>query len=88
MPNKEKEITFNPDLDMFPSMAQYLGEKLHIRPADILDTWSIPELIVTYGTIANEESKENFARWKELDPKTRVKYPRPEEYRVYFMGEI
>lgn len=67
-------------------MAHYLAEKLHIRPSEILDTWSVPELLVAYGKMANEETQKNLMEWKELDPKQRVKYPRPKEYIVYFVG--
>lgn len=74
-------------MDMYHSMAQYVGKKMHIRPQEILTTWGTPELIVTYGTLANEEQAELHARWKDLDPKQKVKFPRPEEYKVYFMGE-
>lgn len=73
---------------MYASMANYLAEKLNVRPAEILDTWSVPELIVTYGQFANGDSQRNLAEWKELDAKQRIKYPRPDEYIVYFVGVI
>lgn len=73
---------------MFGSMAHYLAEKLNIRPTEILDTWSVPELLVTYGQYANEETQRNLNEWKELEPKQRMKHTRPKEYMVYFMGVL
>jgi len=69
-------------------MANYVAKILYIRPSEILDTWGVPELIVTYGHFANEQSQKNFEEWKSLDPKQRVKYPRPPEYAVKFLGVI
>ena len=69
-------------------MAHYVAEKLHIRPSEILDEWYVPELIVAFGNIANKEAQKSFAEWKDLDAKQRMKYPRPPEYQVYFMGEL
>ena len=73
---------------MYGSMAHYVSEKLHIRPSEILDTWSVPELLVAYGSIANREAQKGFDEWKGLDPKQRSKISRPKEYVVYFVGEI
>lgn len=69
-------------------MANYVGKILYIRPAEILDTWGVPELIVTYGNYANEETHRNYEEWKNLDSKQRAKYPRPPEYAVKFRGVI
>ena len=73
---------------MYGQMASYVGKLLHIRPGQILDTWSVPELIVTYGNYANEESQRNFERWKSLDSKQRMQTTRPQEYAVFFRGVI
>lgn len=67
-------------------MASYVGKLLYIRPGEILDTWGVPELIVTYGNYANEQAKRNFEEWKSLQPQQRNKYPRPPEYAVKFLG--
>ena len=67
-------------------MAHYVGKILHIRPAEILDEWCVPELIVTYGTYANEQSKKNLDEWNALNNKEKMKYPRPQEYAVKFLG--
>lgn len=69
-------------------MASYLGKVLNMRPGEILDTWGVPELIVTYGNYANEQARKNFEEWKSLEPKQRSKYPRPPEYAVKFRGVI
>lgn len=73
---------------MYGSMANYVAKVLHIRPGEILDTWGVPELIVTYGEYANEQAQKNFAEWKSLDAKQRVKVERPPEYAVRFHGVI
>lgn len=65
-------------------MAHYVAKILHQRPNDILDTWSVPELIVAFGEYANEQSKQNYEEWKHLDSKTQVTIPKPNEYAVYF----
>ena len=65
-------------------MAHYLAKVLHMRPNDILDTWSVPELIVAFGQYANEESMKNYHEWKQLDAKTRASVPKPTEYIVHF----
>ena len=69
-------------------MANYVAEVLHIRPSEILDTWNVPELIVTYGNYANEQAQKNYNEWSNLDTKTRIKIPRPPEYAVKFIGVI
>lgn len=73
---------------MYTSMASYVGKILHIRPSEILDEWTVPELIVTYGNYANEQAQRSYEEWKSLEPKQRVKYPRPPEYAVKFYGVI
>lgn len=73
---------------MYDNMAHYMSEKLHIRPSEILDTWSVPELLVAYGTSINNEAQDTFNEWKSLDTKQRSKITRPREYVVYFVGEI
>lgn len=71
---------------MYSSMAHFVGEKLHIRPSEILDEWCVPELIVAYGVYANEISQQNYANWKALDVKARSGMPAPEKYAVKFIG--
>lgn len=73
---------------MYGSMAHFVAKTLHIRPNEILDTWGVPELIVTYGEYANELAQKNYAEWKQLDPKQRMKVERPPEYAVKFQGVI
>ena len=73
---------------MYASMASYVGKILHIRPSEILDEWTVPELIVTYGNYANEQARRNYEDWKSLEPRERVKHPHPPEYAVKFYGVI
>lgn len=69
-------------------MANYLGKILHIRPSEILDTWGVPELIVDYGNYANEQAHRNYEEYNNLDSKEKMKYPRPPEYAVKFLGTL
>lgn len=55
-----------------------------MRPNDILDHWGVAELIVTFGYYANEKASQQYEQWKELDPQTRAKTPKPDRYVVYF----
>lgn len=66
-------------------MAYYVGRKLSLNPNEILDTWTGPELMVSYGVYANEETQQNYAEWKALDPKTRQTVEKPAEYAVRFI---
>ena len=66
-------------------MANYVGKVLHLRPAEILDTWGVPELIVAYGEYANEVSMQNYEDWAHMDAQSRG--IRPEKYIVKFLGE-
>lgn len=69
-------------------MANYVGKILHIRPSEILDTWGVPELIVAYGNYANEQAHRNYEDWKQLSTKDKMKYPKPPEYAVKFLGTL
>lgn len=87
---KPKSITdeYNARFDIYGTMAHYVAKKLHQRPADILDGWCVPELIVAYGQYTNEEAERNYQEWKNLPTKERVKYPPPPEYAVKFYGDV
>lgn len=50
--------------DLYSRMAYFLSSKLKIRPNEILDSWGVPELIVTYGQIVNEIAQKNYATWE------------------------
>lgn len=85
---KAKETINNDDkymakLEIYTSMAHYVGKILHIRPSEILDTWGVPELIVAYGEYANEQSLKNYNEWKALDAKHRGQQPK--KYQVMFI---
>lgn len=73
--------------DIYASMAYFVAKTLNIRPNEILDTWGVPELIVTYGQYANEMARRNYEEWKQLDPKTKAKHGEPPRYAVYFHGD-
>lgn len=68
-------------------MAHYVAKILHQRPNDILDNWTVPELLVAFGEYANEKAKENYESWKSLDNKQRAKTPKPPEYIVHFHND-
>ena len=85
---KDYSDEFSARFDLFGSMAHYVAEKLHQRPGEILDNWSPAELIVAYGQYTNEEVARNYAEWKALPAKDRVKHAPPPEYAVRFYGDI
>lgn len=63
-------------------MAHFVGKELHIRPTEILRTWSVPELIVAYGEYTNEIARRNYEEWKSIG---NLSTPRPKEYHVMFI---
>jgi hypothetical protein len=75
---------FFAELNLYSYMAHYVGKELGIRPNDILDYWGVPELLVAYGTYANEMTYKNYMEWKGLDSSTRGSIERPKEYAVKF----
>lgn len=78
--------TYNPEVDDYSTMAHYVGKILGIRPSVILDTWSVPELIVAFGIYRNEQQEEIYqnvkAQNKHLKGKDRL--PKVERYIVKF----
>lgn len=50
-------------------MAYFVAKELHLRPMDILENWGCEELLVAYGTYANNHSQERFSM---LSPKERA----------------
>lgn len=60
-------------------MAHFVGEKLKIRPNEILDEWTVPELIVAYGYYVNEIAQRNFSMWE-----TTKQGEMPKKYYVRF----
>lgn len=68
-------------------MSYFVAKTLHIRPNEILDTWGVPELIVTFGEYANQTARQNFEEYKSIsDDSVRNKIPRPKEYYVRFIS--
>lgn len=79
---------FFADLDIYTSMAHFVGKTLHIRPNDILDNWGVAELVVAYGQYSNEITSKNYEEWKRLDSHTRFKVEKPDKYNVEFYGTL
>lgn len=46
-------------------MAYFVAKELHMRPTEILNTWTCEELMVAYGEYANHHSNE----YVEMTPK-------------------
>lgn len=46
-------------------MAYFVAKELHMRPSEILNTWTCEELMVAYGEYANRHSNE----YVEMTPK-------------------
>lgn len=65
-------------------MAHFVAKEIGMRPGEILDTWSVPELIVAYGEYMNEISRKNYAEWRAMPVQSRGS--QPEEYIVEFIG--
>lgn len=70
-------------MNMYNSMAHFVGKTLHIRPLEILTTWGVPELLVAYGHYADEITSRNLEDWKAMG-ESRNKIARPKEYQVKF----
>lgn len=85
--NKRKELkTFNADFDDYSAMAHYLGKKLMMRPLEILQTWSVPELIVAYGTYQNEDQLKAYHEIENHNKNAKAsdRVPRINKYAVKF----
>lgn len=72
-------------MNTYQYMAHYVAAKLKIRPSEILDTWGVPELIVTFGQYANEESYRQYREYQAMPAESRAKVKeRPKEYVLEF----
>ena len=65
-------------------MTHFVAKELGQRPNDILDTWTVPELLVAFGQYANEKTERNYEEWKNLSSDARAKTQMPSKYAVYF----
>lgn len=54
-------------------MAHFVGKVLHIRPSEILDNWSVPELVVAYGEYLNEKYYQSYLEYENLDKESKKK---------------
>ena len=77
--------SFFAGFNLYTMMAHTVGEILHIRPNEILDTWGVPELIVAYGQYMNEKAQEAYQGWVVRNRKTKED-PMPSQYYVRFIG--
>ncbi|MDH6364649.1 hypothetical protein M2139_001636 [Enterococcus sp. PF1-24] len=68
-------------------MAYKVAKILGMSPEIILDNWSVPLLIVTFGNYINDETLKEYHTWKNMDATTRSKTPRPEKYGVRFLDD-
>lgn len=61
-------------------MAYFVARELHIRPYEILTTWTCEELCVAYGEYANIHSNEAYeARMSLFRKNEKPKKPSPDE---------
>lgn len=61
-------------------MAYFVARELHIRPYEILTTWSCEELCVAYGEYANIHSNEAYeTRMAYFKKNEKPKRPAPDE---------
>ena len=61
-------------------MAYFVARELHIRPYEILTTWTCEELAVAYGEYANIHSNEAYeTRMSFFRKNEKPKRPAPEE---------
>ena len=61
-------------------MAYFVARELHIRPYEILTTWTCEELSVAYGEYANIHSAEAYAsRMAYFEKSVKPQKPRPDE---------
>lgn len=82
---KVKEDFF-PALHYYTQMAMDVGKILKKRPNEILETWGVAELIVTWGYYMDEKIKESYETYKNLDAKERGKQKNPMQYMIKFAG--
>ena len=68
-------------------MAHFVAKELSQRPNEILDKWSVPELLVAFGNYANEKAHQNYEEWKHLSSDMRGRYEKPSKYIVKFWSE-
>lgn len=73
-------------MNLYVSMAHFVGKTLHIRPYEILTEWGCPELAVAFGYYADEISLQNYEQYKSLDASERAKLGDVKKYKVKFIG--
>jgi len=73
-----------PELDIYHSMSYFVSEKLGLRPNDVIDNWYVPELIVTFGMMANKESYTSYKQWEGLSEEQKRETKKPNKHVVIF----
>lgn len=72
---EKRTETYFASLNVWSSMAHYVGKTLNIRPNTILDDWGCAELLVAFGTYANEETGSAYNEWQYIYGAKKGKQP-------------
>lgn len=78
-------VDYYAKMNIYNTMAHYVGGKLSINPHEIMRTWSGPQLIVTFGHFANLDAFQEYEMYKSLSPEQRKGAKKPKKYAVEFM---
>lgn len=67
-------------------MAYFVAKKLHMRPNEIMSSWGVCELIVTYGVYANQDQRKAYDSVQEYNKTAKAgdRVPRIPMYAVKF----
>lgn len=77
---------YNANLDIWQYMGYSVAKTLHLRPYEVLTTWSACELLIAFGVYMNERNAEKYAEYQSLDPKTKASIKdKPKEYAIKFV---
>ncbi|WP_300919636.1 hypothetical protein [uncultured Dubosiella sp.] len=82
---KKRKETYDAKLGIYPSMVHYVAKTLKLDPNEIFDSWSVPQLIITYGVYANQESYRIHQEIKSMNAHSKKKQKVPELYAVKFI---
>lgn len=87
-PNKEQsKETYSANLGIYPAMVHYVAKTLKLDPNEIFDTWSVPQLIITWGVYMNQESERIHHEIKSMNAHSKKKQKVPPLYAVKFIKE-
>ncbi len=82
---KQKKETYDAKLGLYQSMVHYVAKTLKLDPNEIFDGWSVPQLIITYGVYANQESYRIHQEIKSMNATSKKKQKVPAMYAVKFI---